>query len=100
MAWNQPGSSNNNPWGKKPSSGGDLDQAFKEWQKRSESLFGGGGGGGSSTPILIIIVIAVGAWMATGFYQVKTGERGVVQRFGEHVEQDPRRPGLAPAVAY
>ena len=86
MAWNQPGSSNNNPWGKKPSSGGDLDQAFKEWQKRIESLFGGGGGGGSSTPILIIIVIAVGAWMATGFYQVKTGERGVVQRFGKLVD--------------
>ena len=44
MAWNQPGSSNNNPWGKKPAAGGDLDQAFKEWQKRIESLFGGGGG--------------------------------------------------------
>ena len=88
MAWNQPGNSNNNPWGKKPSSGGgDLDQAFKEWQKRIESLFGGGReGGGSSTPILIILIIAVGAWMATGFYQIKTGERGVVQRFGKHID--------------
>ncbi len=87
MAWNQPGSSNNNPWGKKPAAGGDLDQAFKEWQKRIESLFGGGGGGGgSSTPVLIFIIIAVGAWMSTGFYQVKSGERGVVQRFGRHVE--------------
>ena len=38
---------NNNPWGKKPArGGGDLDQAFKDWQKRIESLFGGGGGGG------------------------------------------------------
>ncbi len=45
MAWNQPGNSNNNPWGKKPApGGGDLDQAFKDWQKRIESLFGGGGG--------------------------------------------------------
>jgi len=45
MAWNQPGSPNNNPWGKKPApGGGDLDQAFKDWQKRIESLFGGGGG--------------------------------------------------------
>ena len=44
MAWNQPGSPNNNPWGKKPApGGGDLDQAFKDWQKRIESLFGGGG---------------------------------------------------------
>jgi len=87
MAWNQPGSSNNNPWGKKPSpGGGDLDQAFKDWQKRIESLFGGGGGGGSSTPVLIILAFIVAGWMFTGWYQVKTGEQGVVQRFGRHVE--------------
>ena len=60
MAWNQPGNSNNNPWGKKPSpGGGDLDQAFKDWQKRIESLFSGGGGGRSSLPLLIIGVIIV-----------------------------------------
>ena len=54
MAWNQPGSPNNNPWGKKPApGGGDLDQAFKDWQKRIESLFGGSGGG-SATPLLFI----------------------------------------------
>jgi len=85
MAWNQPGSSNNNPWGKKPAAGGDLDQAFKEWQKRIESLFGGGGGG-SSMPLMIIASIIVAGWMLTGFYQVKSAERGVVQRFGRHVE--------------
>ena len=85
MAWNQPGNSNNNPWGKKPAAGGDLDQAFKDWQKRIESLFGGGGGG-SSTPLLIIICLILGGWMLTGFYQIKTGERGVVQRFGRHVD--------------
>jgi membrane protease subunit HflK len=85
MAWNQPGSSNNNPWGKKPSSGGggDLDQAFKDWQKRLESLFGGGG---SSTPLLIFAIVVIGGWMLTGLYQVKTGEAGVVQRFGKHVD--------------
>jgi len=85
MAWNQPGNSNNNPWGKKPApGGGDFDQAFKDWQKRIESLFGGGGG--SSTPMLVIIIIAVGIWMLTGFYQVQPGNQGVVQRFGRHVE--------------
>jgi modulator of FtsH protease HflK len=95
MAWNQPGNSNNNPWGKKPSAGGgDLDQAFKDWRKRIESLFGsgsgsgggGGGGGGSSTPLLILGIVIIGGWMSTGFYQVKTGEQGVVQRFGKHVD--------------
>ena len=86
MAWNQPGNSNNNPWGKKPSpGGGDLDQAFKDWQKRIESLFGGGGGR-SSTPLLILGIIVIVAWMSTGLYQVKTGELGVVQRFGKHVD--------------
>ncbi len=85
MAWNQPGKENNNPWGKKPASGGnDFDQALKDFQKRVESLFGGGGR--SATPLIIIGIIIVGIWMLTGFYQVKTGERGVVLRFGSHVE--------------
>lgn len=81
MAWNQPGSSNNNPWGKKPSSGGDLDQAFKDWQKRFESMFGGGR---SSTPLLIFIIVVLAAWASTGFYTVPPGTQGVVQRFGAY----------------
>jgi modulator of FtsH protease HflK len=85
MAWNQPGS-NNNPWGKKPASG-DLDQAFKDWQKRIESLFGGGGR--SSTPLLVFLIIALAAWGATGFYTVPPGSKGVVQRFGRHVQTVP-----------
>jgi membrane protease subunit HflK len=91
MAWNQPGNSNNNPWGKKPGQGGgDLDQAFKDWQKRIESLFGGGGDGSrSSTPLLIIGIIVIGVWMATGFYTVPPGSKGVVQRFGRLVQTVP-----------
>jgi modulator of FtsH protease HflK len=85
MAWNQPGN-NNNPWGKKPSSGGDLDQAFKDWQKRVESLFGGGR---SSTPLMIFLIIVLIAWMATGFYTVPPGSKGVVQRFGRYVQTVP-----------
>src|SRR6187551_1497987 len=86
MAWNQPGSPNNNPWGKKPApGGGDLDQAFKDWQKRIESLFGGSGGG-SATPLLFIGVGILAIWMATGLYQVQPGNQGVVQRFGKHVQ--------------
>ena len=90
MAWNQPGNSNNNPWGKKPGpGGGDLDQAFKDWQKRIENLFGGGEGGRSSTPFLIIAIIVIGIWMATGFYTVPPGSKGVVQRFGRLVQTVP-----------
>lgn len=92
MAWNQPGGNNNNPWGKKPSAGGgDLDQAFKDWKKRVEEVFGGGSGGsgksGSFLVVLIAIVLAV--WMATGFYTVNVGSQGVVQRFGRHVATVP-----------
>jgi len=93
MAWNQPGNSNNNnPWGKKPGQGGgDLDQAFKDWQKRIENLFGRGSGEGgpSSTPFLVIAIIVIGIWMATGFYTISPGSQGVVQRFGRHVQTVP-----------
>jgi membrane protease subunit HflK len=83
MAWNQPGGNNNNPWGKKPASGGgDLDQAFKEWQKRVESLFGGGGRSGGF--FIALLVVAVSIWMLTGFYTVNVGSQGVVQRFGKY----------------
>jgi membrane protease subunit HflK len=87
MAWNQPGgTNNNNPWGKKPGQGGDFDQAFKDWQKRIEAIFGGGSGERSGgAPILYLVILIVGVWALTGFYQIKTGERGVVQRFGQHV---------------
>jgi len=86
MAWNQPGSPNNNPWGKKPApGGGDFDQAFKDWQKRIESLFGGSGGG-SATSLLFIGIAILAIWMATGLYQVQPGNQGVVQRFGKHVQ--------------
>ena len=89
MAWNQPGGNNNNPWGKKPpTGGGDLDQAFKDWQKRVESLFGGGGGKSGSF-MVVLIAVAVAIWMLTGFYTVNVGSQGVVQRFGRHVDTVP-----------
>ncbi len=89
MAWNQPGGNNNNPWGKKPpAGGGDLDQAFKDWQKRVESLFGGGGGRSGSF-LLVLAAVAVAIWMLTGFYTVEVGSQGVVQRFGQYVATVP-----------
>jgi modulator of FtsH protease HflK len=103
MAWNQPGGQNNqNPWGKRPNQGGgggDFDQAFKEWQKRFEGMFGGGKGGaggagaaGGGIPLPVIIGVALALWAASGFYQVNAPEKGVVQRFGKFVEITP--PGI------
>ena len=33
-----------------------------------------------------IILIVIGLWLASGFYQVQTGEQGVVLRFGSYVK--------------
>lgn len=91
MAWNQPGNSNN-PWGRR-SGGSDLDSRVKAWQRKLESLFGGGrGDGGGAGPtsegasfFLLVGVVLVAVWFITGFFQVKSAERGVIQRFGKLV---------------
>jgi modulator of FtsH protease HflK len=93
MAWNQP-SGPNNQWGRRPGQGGpDLDERLRGWQRRLESLLrsGGRGGDSSSLPLLAVAVVFLW-WLATGVYQVKQSERGVVQRFGRYVETT--LPGL------
>ena len=103
---------NNNPWGgnggnggnnggRPPSGGGggtppDFDKIIEDLKNKIGGMLGGGsgnnrnsGGGGTSqgTGVLIPVVltaIAIG-WMATGFYRVKSGEQGVVMRFGGYV---------------
>ena len=101
MAWNEPGGNGNkDPWG-----GGnrgndqgppDLDEILANLQKKFSGLFGGKGGGSKSSGsgsgsgvgigigLIIAVIIVLGA--ATGFYKVEEAERGVVLRFGAHVE--------------
>lgn len=92
MAWNQPGDGKN-PWGRR-SGGPDLDSRVKAWQRKLESYFGGGRGGGDggtgagSDGGSFAIIVALGVlaiWLFTGFFQVKSAERGVIQRFGKLV---------------
>ena len=100
MAWNEPGGGGDkDPWstnrGKRGNQGPpDLDEVFRNLQKKFGSLFGGkggrsGGGGtglsGSGFGIGLVIALLFIFWMATGFYKVEEAERGVVFRFGEHV---------------
>ena len=97
MAWNQPNGGQQNPWGRRPGQGTDIDERLKSLQKRFESLFrfggsGEGGGGGSLAVILGLIVLLV--WIFTGFYQVKQAESAVVQRFGALVAIKPAGAGL------
>jgi membrane protease subunit HflK len=96
MAWNDPN------WGKK--GGGndgppDLDELWRRFNQRLNSLFGGKGGGGSpggKTPMPsfkvaggglgLVAALAFLVWIASGFYIVDAGQRGVVLRFGKFVE--------------
>ncbi len=102
MAWNEPGGNGDkDPWNTKKGNRGnqgppDLDEVFKNIQKKFGSLFGGkggrssGGGGvgmaGGGFGIAVVIAILLLFWIATGFYKIEAAERGVVLRFGKHVD--------------
>lgn len=92
MAWNDP------QWGKKNNSGPpDLDELWKQLNQRINNLFGGKGGGknggdqgggmtGGRPPAALaglLVGLAVLVWLASGFYIVDQGKKGVVQRFGK-----------------
>jgi len=93
---------NDPQWGRKKGSSGppDLDQLWRNFNKKLNSLFkrkgggGSGGGEGSGAPTprqygggigLLVGLLAV-LWVASGFYIVNEGQRGIVLRFGKYVE--------------
>jgi membrane protease subunit HflK len=93
MAWNDP------QWGNKGnrnSSGPpDLDELWRRFNQRLGGMFGGrGSGGGEPTSggpiggnlVGLLIGALVLVWIASGFYIVDTGQRGVVLRFGKYIE--------------
>ncbi|HET8700610.1 MAG TPA: FtsH protease activity modulator HflK [Nitrococcus sp.] len=95
MSWNDPGSGNRDPWGGHRNEPGppDLDELVRKLKERFTRLFRGGGGSGdgrapsrSSGMIGIAIVLAIGAiiYLASGFYVIDQGWRGVVTRFGKY----------------
>ncbi|MGH8444176.1 MAG: FtsH protease activity modulator HflK [Solimonas sp.] len=98
MAWNEPGPGRD-PWNQGPKRGGNqnpLDDALKRLKDRFGGK-GGGGGGGSSKGLPaglfgVAGLVIVGLWVASGFYVVDEQEKGVVLRFGQHVDTKP--PGL------
>lgn len=90
MAWNDP------QWGKKDNAGPpDLDELWRRFNQRLSGMFGGKGGepgkpgmGGAAPRSLVGLLIGLAflVWLATGFYIVDAGSRGVVQRFGQYTE--------------
>ncbi len=106
---------NDPQWGKKdgdkrppPGQDGppDLDAIWQNVNRRLNEMFGGKDGGsrrppsgnGPRMPSLPggsgawIVGLVVALWLASGFYIVDEGSRGVVTRFGKYVET--RQPGL------
>jgi membrane protease subunit HflK len=97
MAWNDPQWGNNGNRNKN-SGPPDLDELWKRLNERLNGLFGnkgdggegGSGGGGLSAGggnlVGLLIGVLVLVWVASGFYIVDTGQRGIVLRFGKYVE--------------
>lgn len=93
---------NDPQWGRRP--GGkqgppDLDELWRNFNKKLDGMFGrkgngGGNGSGPSGPDVkkigggagLLLGLIVAAWIASGFYIVNEGQRGVVLRFGKFVQ--------------
>ncbi|MBL8505148.1 MAG: FtsH protease activity modulator HflK [Methylobacillus glycogenes] len=80
-------------WGNRNNDGPpDLDEVFRQFSRKLNGLFGKNGGPGApesepkAIPVLPILGLVAVIWFATGFYTVDQGSRGVVLRFGKHVE--------------
>lgn len=85
MAWNSPDRGNRN------SGPPDLDELWRQFNAKLAGLFGGkpgdpGSPGRAYGGFGLIAAIVVAVWLASGFYIVDEGKRGVVLRFGKYVE--------------
>ncbi|MDR3392703.1 MAG: FtsH protease activity modulator HflK [Sulfuriferula sp.] len=85
MAWNDP------QWGKKNDGPPDLDEIWRRFNEKLNGLFGGklppsSGKSFKFGGLGIIAGVIIAIWLASGFYIVDTGERGVVLRFGKFIE--------------
>jgi len=104
---------NDHGWGNRPDPGGnkpggppDLEELWRDVNRRLGRLFGkkgGGGGSGGEPPkvfnprqfgggvgLLVALVLVV--WLGSGFYIVDASQRGVVMTFGRYAQTT--EPGL------
>lgn len=95
---------NDPQWGRRPGGGNqgppDLDEIWRNLNRKLNRLLGGKGsggngesprGGGPSAGAMgggagLLLALIVVVWIASGFYIVNEGQRGVVLRFGKFVE--------------
>ncbi|MBU1215032.1 MAG: FtsH protease activity modulator HflK [Gammaproteobacteria bacterium] len=94
---------NDPQWGKNNNGGPpDLEEVVRNLNRKIESIFGGRGGStpktggsgsaGSGMSIGLVVLIVALIWIASGFYIVDEGQRGVVLRFGKQVETTEAGP--------
>src|SRR5687768_3143303 len=92
---------NDPQWGRRPGGGGnqgppDLEELWRNFNRKLEGLFGRRGGGGDAPVgggpgrslggLGLLAVLIVVVWLASGFYIVPEGQRDVVLRFGKFIE--------------
>jgi membrane protease subunit HflK len=95
---------NDPQWGKRGGGGGppDLDEIWRNVNRRLADLFGRKSGPDNNNPppseppgrrlrlpmggAGLLIALVLGVWLASGFYIVDEGRRGVVTRFGKYTE--------------
>lgn len=102
---------NDNGWGNKPKPGGregppDLEDLWRDLNRRLSGLFGRGGGqnGGGTPPSIsprqfgggigLLIGLVVVIWLGSGIYIVEPRERGVVLQFGRYKETTDPGPHM------
>ena len=87
-------------WGKKNNEGPpDLDEILRKLQQKISGLFGfkprppgtppeGGSGMGTAVGggVVFIVLLILAVWLASGFYIVDEGRRGIVLRLGRYLE--------------
>jgi membrane protease subunit HflK len=88
-------------WGNRNNGGPpDLDEVLRQFSRKLNSLFGRSNKGGVQPPepenrmfaVLPIVGLVAFIWFSTGFYIVDQGSRGVVLRFGKHVDTTAEGP--------
>jgi membrane protease subunit HflK len=83
MAWNQPGEDKPRPPPRGAPPDSSLDEILRRWQQRMRRLWRPGSGRAAAASVLLLVVVVV--WLASGYYQIESSERGVVQRFGAYL---------------
>jgi modulator of FtsH protease HflK len=85
--------------GRMPNNAGqssDLDELWRDLNRKLSGFFGGGNGGGTpqgdpqrdmrnaGVVVALVVGVALAVWMASGFFIVKEGQQAVITQFGRY----------------